>query len=95
MYKNEREQEILKILQTEKFASVKHLSDVLFTSESSIRRDLSAMESKGIVKRSYGGVELVEKSNHLPPLPQRQIYMQKEKRRLACAAIEGIFMTRV
>lgn len=71
MYRNEREQEIIRILEDKKFASVKHLSDMLFTSESSIRRDLTAMESKGIVKRSYGGVELKSASGNVVPASMR------------------------
>lgn len=62
MLKNEREQEILATLRESGYVTVKHLSERLFTSESSIRRTLSALEAKGAVKRSYGGVELLE--NH-------------------------------
>ena len=62
MYQNEREMEILKLLSAEPYITVKELSRILYTSESSIRRDLSAMEKRGIVRRSYGGVEL-SKSN--------------------------------
>ncbi len=56
MYNKEREQEILSILKTANgFVSVAQLCETLFASESSIRRDLKALEQKGLVKRSYGG----------------------------------------
>jgi len=52
----EREQQIVSILKMEGgFVSVKQLCDILFTSESSIRRDLKSLEQQGLLKRSYGG----------------------------------------
>lgn len=60
MLKSQREQEILSVLKkSDGFVSVKSLCKQLFASESSIRRDLTAMENKGYVKRSYGGAHLV------------------------------------
>ncbi len=59
MRNREREQEILSILKkTNSFVSVGQLCESLFASESSIRRDLKALENRGLVKRSYGGAEL-------------------------------------
>ncbi|MBR2449630.1 MAG: DeoR/GlpR transcriptional regulator, partial [Clostridia bacterium] len=60
MLKSQREQEILSVLKkSDGFVSVKSLCKQLFASESSIRSDLTAMENKGYVKRSYGGAHLV------------------------------------
>lgn len=60
MLKNEREREIMHLLKTQDgFISVKKLCRALFASESSIRRDLTALESRGLIKRSYGGAELL------------------------------------
>ena len=56
MHNREREQEILNILKTANgFVSTKQLCDTLFASESSIRRDLKALEEQNLIKRSYGG----------------------------------------
>lgn len=67
MLKNERENQILDLLKEKGFMSVANLSKMLFASQSSIRRDLTNLEKKGIVRRSYGGAELiVSKSNILP-----------------------------
>ena len=85
-----RQEQILHILEKRKYVTVRYLCDTLHYSSATINRDLNAMQIVGLVKRSYGGVEFVEKSHHLPPLPQRQIYMKKEKRRLARAAAELI-----
>lgn len=60
MLNREREQEIVNIMKTAGgFVTVKHLCGVLYASESSIRRDLKALEGRGQVKRAYGGAELV------------------------------------
>lgn len=71
MYKNEREHEILKILSSEGYATVKQLSRLLYTSESSIRRDLSSLEKQGAVSRSYGGVELARNDSNVIPFSTR------------------------
>ena len=60
MIKSEREQEILNIMKSSGgVATVKKLCELLYASESSIRRDLTRMEQGGIIKRSYGGAEIV------------------------------------
>ena len=59
MLKNEREQEILTVLQSTGYATVKFLSEELYTSESCVRRALTGLTEKGLVRRSYGGVELL------------------------------------
>lgn len=59
MYKCEREQEILLVLKECHYVTVEFLAQKLHISASSIRRDLKQMENHGLVKRSYGGVELL------------------------------------
>ncbi len=61
MLNKEREQEILSLLKaTAGFISVKELCEVLFASESSIRRDLKVLEQRGLIKRSYIYMTLME-----------------------------------
>ena len=71
MYQNERELEIRKILTQKGYVSVQELSQWLYASPSSIRRDLAAMEKQGLVKRSYGGAELVKNSSQILPFSTR------------------------
>ena len=71
MYHNEREREIIKILAREKYVTVKQLSGWLYSSESSIRRDLASLEKQGVVKRSYGGAELTKNSSQIIPFITR------------------------
>ncbi|MBE7050714.1 MAG: DeoR/GlpR transcriptional regulator [Ruminococcaceae bacterium] len=60
MQKNEREREIITILKDKNgFITVQELCKKLFASESSIRRDLTALENRGVIKRTYGGAELI------------------------------------
>lgn len=80
-----RQEQILHILEARGFVTVKYLIKALQYSSATINRDLNAMQDAGLVKRSYGGVEAAKRS-HLPPFPQRQLYMKKEKRRIAEAA---------
>ena len=55
---SERQEKILEILNTRNYITVNELAQITFTSPSSIRRDLSAMQNVGLVKRSHGGVTL-------------------------------------
>lgn len=55
MLSAERQNEILDILNRNKSATVEELAAELFVSGATIRRDLSAMEKQGLLKRSHGG----------------------------------------
>lgn len=83
-----RQEQILSILESEKYATVKYLTRILDCSTATVNRDLNEMQRLGLVKRSYGGAEAV--GGKLPPLPQRQFFMQKEKRHNAKAAADII-----
>ena len=90
MYRNERKQEILKILSSEGYTTVKQLSELLYTSESSVRRDLVLLENQGLVSRSYGGVELKRKSIEIVPFSTRthhNILAKKIMAKKACKMI--------
>ena len=75
-----RQDAIVKILKKQKFASVKDLVDMINYSSATINRDLNTLEKLGVVSRSYGGVEIIEK--RFPTLPYRYEYMKKEKRNI-------------
>jgi len=58
MLNRERQQDILSFLRTQGgFVTVRALCDRFYASESSIRRDLRALEDDGMVRRAYGGAE--------------------------------------
>ncbi|GAJ26356.1 transcriptional regulator [Liquorilactobacillus sucicola DSM 21376 = JCM 15457] len=60
---SEREKKIIEILMREKNVNVNNLKDLLKTSISTLRRDLIALESTNIIKRSHGTVSLLQNSN--------------------------------
>lgn len=86
MYKNERENEILKLLNSERYLTVKQLSEILYASESSIRRDLTSLENQGMVSRSYGGVSLVKNSSQVIPFSARAHHNLSAKKIIAAKA---------
>lgn len=58
MYDIERQKKILEILSDNKPYSVYKLSEMLYASGATIRRDLIKMEQKGLVTRTFGAVML-------------------------------------
>ena len=84
MLKKEREIEILDILKKESgFVSVKVLCEKLFASESSVRRDLCALEEKGLVERRYGGASLVTGFSNIVAFTTRSHHNVSAKRSIA------------
>jgi len=72
MFTLERQQQILDTLKEKKSASVSQLSKQFFIGEATIRRDLQKLEAQKLVKRTYGGVVLVEGPNAEIPLSVRE-----------------------
>ncbi len=60
---SERQEKILGIINERSFITVEELSQMTFTSASSIRRDLTHMQNMGLVKRTHGGVSVPEIAN--------------------------------
>ena len=77
-----RRDQILQILNAKGYVTVRYLVDALHYSSATINRDLNAMQTLKLVKRSYGGVEVYNQTS-LPPLPMREFYHKSEKRAIA------------
>ena len=90
MFKSERREEILKILSAQGYTTVAELSRLLYTSESSIRRDLALLEQEDMVSRSYGGVELKRSNTRALPLALRLHNRIREKKIMAEKALQII-----
>ncbi len=58
----DRQKHILELILKHQSISVKDLSEMVFASESSVRRDLIFLEEKKLIKRTHGGVELIRGS---------------------------------
>lgn len=79
----ERQNEILVLLRQRKSMTVRTLSELLFTSESTIRRDLSELERAGKVRRTFGGVVLEETLTKEVPRLLRQTQNHEAKQAIA------------
>lgn len=91
MIRYERQQAILQVLEQKNPASVKEIAKTVFSSEASVRRDLAAMEEKGLVKRIYGGVLLSDSKNSVIPLELRDGEHAGAKDLVAKRAAEEVF----
>lgn len=84
MLKNIREREILSIIKNKNgFITVKELCSTLYASESSIRRDLAALEGRGEIKRTYGGAELVTNFSNVISFNKRVHHNTDAKKAIA------------
>ena len=88
----EREKEILKLLLANKRVTVDELSQRLFTSESSVRRDLARLEKQQLIKRVHGGAVLEENSISTLKIPFviRELEQSDEKIKIAKRAISYV-----
>jgi DeoR family transcriptional regulator, fructose operon transcriptional repressor len=72
MFSEERREKILEVLKNEGRVLAKELSDALQVSIDSIRRDLSTLEDKGLVKRTHGGAIPVTEVKKGPTAPAKR-----------------------
>lgn len=91
MLKNKRHEEILDILKTEGFISVKELGERLFASQPTIRRDLDFLENEGFVRRNHGGAMLADDTVNIPISYRRGKRLREKMQiaRLAATLIEN------
>ena len=87
--KEERYDKILEILEEEKFISVQSLSEKLYVSLPTIRRDLGELQRRNLVVRSHGGAKKVQGEHIVAPLNFRKTVHVNEKKRL-CRAATGL-----
>lgn len=85
---SERHQKILSILQKEKVVSTKKLREILFVSEATLRRDLTKMEQKGLIKRTYGGATIIESTAIESSILIREQKQISEKRKIAAKTLD-------
>lgn len=90
MFIQEREEEIMKILEQKKAVTVRDLSRKLYVSEATIRRDLNRMEHSGAIRRSHGGAVLVEGIKEDPSLLVREQENIGGKQKIARKAVDFI-----
>ena len=91
MIRYERQQAILDYLQKNNPASVRDIARAIYSSEASVRRDIAAMEEKGLVTKIYGGVLLSRRKNAVIPLDLRDGEHTAAKDTIARRAAELVF----
>jgi len=87
---NETENKIIETIKTKKYIGVNELASIIFMSPSSVRRELSALERKGLVTRTHGGVKIIDSNNAVPNFVLRSHQNVLEKKIIALKAIKMI-----
>ena len=87
----ERKRELIRYLKEKRFATVKEMTRVVWTSESTVRRDIKELEAKGYVKQIYGGAVLSEYENSVVPVSLRDSSNTAVKEELAKRAAGYLF----
>ena len=88
--KNFQEKKVLEILETQQFATVNNLSEILSISVSTVRRTLESLQKKGLVTRTHGGVKINLDGNFSPSFTFRIHQNSFEKKKIALSAIKLI-----
>jgi DeoR family fructose operon transcriptional repressor len=87
MYAEERQQDILRRARAAGRVDVVSLATELDVTTETIRRDLTALERAGVLRRVHGGAIPVERMGFEPALAARDEVMTAEKERIAKAAL--------
>lgn len=82
----ERMEYILEALKEKKVVYVKEMAKQFYLSESTIRRDLSALEKEGMIRRVYGGAMLLNKDTSEIPYLVRALSEATAKSRIGMYA---------
>ncbi|MFS0699439.1 DeoR/GlpR family DNA-binding transcription regulator [Cellulomonas sp. 179-A 4D5 NHS] len=90
MYATERQQEILAWARRDGRAEVKDLADALDVTPETVRRDLTALERRGLLRRVHGGAIPVERLGIEPAVADRESRMAGQKERIAKAALDEL-----
>ncbi len=90
MYAPERQQRILEMARSEGRVEVLALSDLLGVTTETVRRDLTALERRGALRRVHGGALPVERLEVEPPLAARSRQGTDVKRRIAARALDEL-----
>lgn len=88
MLKEERYDQILALLEQEQYISAQKLSQMLFVSLPTVRRDLAELQRRNQVVRSHGGAKKIQGEHTVAPLNFRRTVNAPSKRALCRAAAE-------
>lgn len=87
MFVEERQSIIMELLREHGKVRVKELSQKFQVTEDLIRKDLTALEEQGLLKKAYGGAVLDRINVHRETVVQRKDMHLEEKRKVAKKAV--------
>jgi DeoR family fructose operon transcriptional repressor len=90
MYAAERQHNIMDLVQTNGRATVQELAETLNVTLATIRRDLSQLDTRGLLRRTHGGAVRVERLSFLTPVTNRAGQNDAEKDAIARAIVESL-----
>lgn len=90
MYAAERQQQILSVARAEGRVEVVALAENLGVTAETVRRDLTALERRGSLRRVHGGAIPVERLQLEPTLGARVGHLAQVKRRIAARALSEL-----
>ncbi|WP_243793683.1 DeoR/GlpR family DNA-binding transcription regulator [Saccharopolyspora gloriosae] len=88
MYAEERHWAILELARKEGRVDVASLASHFDMTTETVRRDLTVLERRGVLRRVHGGAIPVERLGFEPNVPARDSVMTAEKNRIAKAALD-------
>ena len=86
----DRHKKIIDFVNEKKTVTNQQLLDLLFISEATLRRDLTELDSKGLISRTHGGATAREASNMESSILIRSQKNVKEKKAIAQKCVEFI-----
>lgn len=90
MYAAERHREILGAVRDQDRVSVQTLAETLGVTPETVRRDLTELEHRGLLRRTHGGAVRVERMSYSTPVTDRKGQYDDEKAAIAAAALAEI-----
>lgn len=86
---NERHDQILNLIKNDRSVTVKELTERLFVSEATVRRDLGEMQRLGLIERTHGGAVIAGNADEISHFV-RVVKNAKEKEQIASRALEHL-----
>lgn len=90
MNPEERRSRILQLIEQKKYVTISYLTGELFSSEATIRRDLTILEKDGYIKRTTGGALSIKEYYHEQPFNYKSKTCVGEKKYIAGLAADLI-----
>ncbi|MGC5584617.1 DeoR/GlpR family DNA-binding transcription regulator [Ornithinimicrobium sp. W1679] len=90
MYAQERQQHIAQLARAQGRVEVLALAQELGVTTETVRRDLTALERRGSVRRVHGGALPSDRLELEPTVQARQSHLAAEKRRIAARALDEL-----